>query len=609
MHFNTKIGLHKTYLQWFPFSKLSKTKFDLISSEEYFKKYIENGAFVLLNNFTLLTENYIQKNDGSFRNSSLISPLLYLVLEAIGKTIANNYNPIRQQEIFVYYAGNFKEMRCYYKKDYDNFFKKINSEIENYQYFIKTDIKDFFTSININKLIDTIDNNVNKEKINIHPKYLQTIKELLQFCGNGKFPIIENSLTASFLATIIYLDETDNKLFEYITSHITTFSQFKFIRYVDDLYILLSTNKNKILLNKTFNEIINEYSSLLKNKGLSLNTAKCSLKPVNEINIELKQSLYNEYNNGIKCEVEKLCPNGILDFITKLSSELDNNYISVDKYNQIINSVFEIKDIEFTPNEILNYFIYENDFSLDSSDVQKSLEKLIKKDLSFIYLDPKRLTILIMKSKSNDAIKIFLNQLFQHNKKGKWNSYDTTIAINYLIQSKFNHIDLLKIIKNRCPNLYSYFNNFCQSFNLTSNTYDEKLIEIVGDDKITWYLYFMYLIEFNRGNIISAFAYFKNFFDRVTAHLSYYITDEKVSKNPNYKKFYKENELITFYSDINTAEKKIKDAHILRNENPISHSSAELINKDSSTEKLKISIENLNWIIYNKLKIIRKINS
>lgn len=68
---------------------------------------------------------------------------------------------------------------------------------------------------------------------------------------------------------------------------------------------------------------------------------------------------------------------------------------------------------------------------------------LVEQSISFISLDPKRLTVMIMKTESDRAIKGFLNQLFKKNRSDKWNSYDTTIAISYLIQSKFRHIDLL----------------------------------------------------------------------------------------------------------------------------------------------------------------------
>lgn len=39
-----------------------------------------------------ISDNYLQKSDGSFRQAQLLSPTLYLVLEAICKEIYNSIN-------------------------------------------------------------------------------------------------------------------------------------------------------------------------------------------------------------------------------------------------------------------------------------------------------------------------------------------------------------------------------------------------------------------------------------------------------------------------------------------------------------------------------------
>ena len=87
------------------------------------------------------------KGDGTFRNASLVSPMMYLVALTIGKSISKAYQSKRQPSIDVFYAGNYDENRLYYKKDYDVFFKTINVLSQSYKYFIKTDIKDFFPNM------------------------------------------------------------------------------------------------------------------------------------------------------------------------------------------------------------------------------------------------------------------------------------------------------------------------------------------------------------------------------------------------------------------------------------------------------------------------------
>ena len=163
------------------------------------------------------SENFLQKADGSFRDSSLVAPLPYLMLQAIGKEIYECYITHRPTEISTYYAGNYEFMRPKYKQDYDEFFKELNSCIDKYQYFIKTDITNFFTNISVDKLVAQIDAVCNSKKIVFTQTQLHLLKELLKYCGNGRFPLIENSIASSYLSTIEYLDEVDTKLYKYIS--------------------------------------------------------------------------------------------------------------------------------------------------------------------------------------------------------------------------------------------------------------------------------------------------------------------------------------------------------------------------------------------------------
>lgn len=106
MYFKLGDGSKKAYLQWFPFSKLTKDDEVRISSEEFFNQYIKNAAFVLFPKVMYRSENFLQKSDGSFRDSSLLFPILYLVIQTIGKEISNHYKPERNVTIDAFYAGN-----------------------------------------------------------------------------------------------------------------------------------------------------------------------------------------------------------------------------------------------------------------------------------------------------------------------------------------------------------------------------------------------------------------------------------------------------------------------------------------------------------------------
>lgn len=87
----------------------------------------------------------------------------------------------------------------------------MNAGKDTHQYFIKTDITNFFSSINIDILFDRIDRICNKDAVKLTQTEITLYKELLLYCGNGRFPLIENSLASSYLATVVYLDEIDEK--------------------------------------------------------------------------------------------------------------------------------------------------------------------------------------------------------------------------------------------------------------------------------------------------------------------------------------------------------------------------------------------------------------
>ena len=97
---------------------------------------------------------------------------------------------------------------------------------------------------------------------------------------------------------------------------------------------------------------------------------------------------------------------------------------------------------------------------------------------------------------------------------------------------------------------------------------------------------------------MAAFAYYKNYFDRVTADQDFVYNYDHKAKKANYKAFYKESAFIKFYSSIDDSEPVIKFAHKLRNSNPLSHSSSELLDNNNTSEDLNKSIKSLSKLIY-----------
>lgn len=360
MYFGQGKNLNNKYLQWYPFSKLSNSDIQDIMSAPFFHKYIESGAIVLFPLLWLRTDNYLQKGDGSLRESCLVSPMLYLILQTIGYEISKVYGTRENKEVIVYYAGNFPKKRCSYKKDYDAFYKEVNWAKGSYSYFLKTDIRDFYKSINLDKLFSRIDSvaNVSSVQIKQHVQYLY--KELLAYCGNGRFPLVENSVASSYLATVVYLDEADDRIFNFIKDKIPGISNFQMMRYVDDLYILFNLSSEIEQVCDIANKIIREYSSILRDYNLALNTSKTIWKSSENIDEELKKSLYEESYTGKKCDIPLLASESLIRYLKEIDARIDCGDLTNESYNQIVDCTFRIDKVEYTPTEVLNFFAFDN---------------------------------------------------------------------------------------------------------------------------------------------------------------------------------------------------------------------------------------------------------
>ncbi|MFV4964698.1 AbiA family abortive infection protein [Lactobacillus delbrueckii subsp. allosunkii] len=596
MYFSLSSRTCESYLQWYPFTNLSNIDKEEIKSREFFDKYIDLGGFVLFPEMMHHSENFIQKADGSFRNATLISPILFLVLQAMGKEISNRYIVERPSDVEAFYAGNYGKSRAKYKSDYDRFYKIVNTYADECQYFIKTDIKSFYQNINVNKLVKRIDYGCNKKGQKVSQLNLLLLKELLLYCGDGDYPLVENSMASSYLSTVIYLDEIDTRLYKFIKEKVNGIFDLHMVRYVDDLYILFSSPMNENQLNRAYNDILRNYSSILKEYGLALNTSKCLYKSSMSVNDELKRSLYDEYVNGVKHELGELFKGKMNSFLKGVYSTLDKG-ITYKDYIELIDSNFSSNDIELTPMAVYNYFIYENQTELIKKENIEELSKILEKDNSFLALDTKRLTIMVMRSRNGQLIKEMLSHLFNRHRIGLWNSFDTSIAVNYLIQRNFMHGDLIATIQKEIPKLYSYYECFCKKSFLLQLKKERKwrrYIIGVGKDKIALILYFMYLCEQNRYNHFADYVYYKSFFDRMSADMAYC---SGLDKKPNYNRYYEKKRLKELYSKNENSACIIKRAHELRNHDPLAHASAELINNNDSSEKLKKIEKDLDSLI------------
>ena len=591
------IAYRKFYLQLYP---ITEEILEKIKEENYFNKYIKTGAFLWDDINWIKCENPSMNADGTLRQRDLISPLFYIIYIYIGNKINKLYKNKRNTDIEVYYAGNLDKNRYHYKNEYNDFCKKTIKLSKNYKYYIKTDIKNFFSSINIDLLFYYISSNINDTKLNIPLEELNFMEEFIKFIGDGKLPQIEEGITSSYLATKIYLEKIDNNLYTYLKEN-ESIKEFKIIRYVDDLYIFLDTNINK---EKIYEQIINFINDVIYEYSINININKTEIKDVEKLETDLKHLSYldEEYINENINEIIN-----DTDLHDVLFDILIEKNITREKYNLILKNRLGNID-NYTENEIFNSIIYTTNSIMSNKNMIDILKLLIDQKFDFIYCDPKRLTILIVKTKDEETIKLFLNKLYQKKKVLEWNRYDKIAVEQYLLQRQFINRDLINNLSSirNLKNYISYFINKDWS-EIPNSQIQAKLCErlIYKEDTKYFFLYAFFKFEENKGNYELKHSFFKSYFEAISAVLY----ARNVGQSLNYERMYTEGSLRKNYEKIMGNKRYNDDIHKicqLRNKNMVNHAGGNnndiSIYKeiDENINKIKNIIKEAIEIIYNK---------
>ncbi|WP_353418432.1 AbiA family abortive infection protein [Staphylococcus delphini] len=581
----------KSYIQWYPFLTLTEKSKNIILSEDFFLDFIKNGLIFKEHNTFKFPSHYYQKTNASFRNMVLVSPFVYLYIEAVGYHINQKYTR-RSKNVGCYYSGDLSKSEFSYKKSYDEFFVEINSLSNAYENFYKFDISNFFDSIDINLLFELM----NEKKEILDTRSSLIYKRLLQQIGGNKFPTVENSPTLSYLATYIYLDKVDDEL-ETVLQNNSKIDSFQIIRYVDDLYIFFNTLESE--LNLVSSRIKNAVIDAYRKVKLNLNENKLKLGKSNEVNETLNAALYDHYIN--KEEID------IADFYDKKSIRLflDDLYYSAHSlnhyaFNNLMDKYFTKEDITYSSDEVLRYLTYYEDTLFQDEEIIYKLKRLLSTNYNFINYNISIFLKIILKTNSGTLIKLLLRQLF---KKNKFDSFDVSISLNYLLLRNFQHNDLMCKVRAVDSDIVDYIDRYCKQDFLKELNKDYNYIvklylegEFKDESSKVWYLFFLYKFYERNDDILEAFAYYKTYFDRMVSLLmSYKKISFKKKGLPDYNRHYKKGNTMTDFEKLNkeyyTSQNVytlLDELYQLRNFNPINHSSAEIID-DEMLKKSQIT--------------------
>ena len=583
--YSKKFG--KFYFQLYPI-KYSKN-YDHIMQLDYFKDNILNGRFLTEENNYNICENYEIKDDGTFRNKVLIPPILYIYYNAMVMEISKVYKMKRNSRISVRYAGNYKDKQLHYKEQYYQFIKELEEQSLKYDTFFKIDIKDFYESININKMTMLL-----KNSIAINEKEQMYFKEFINFIGNNRFPQIDGGIPSSYLATIVYLDIVDNRYYKIIKDILNT-ENFKMVRYVDDLYIFF--DKKIFELNKLENRFTYEYTNLIHEYSLNVNMKKTHLKDsnliyqdINSVSLEDEAILEEELNDIFS-------RNALESFFDNLIKATEQEGINYATYYEIIDKYFDNPNVKFYQRQIYNTIIFKNLNWFKYTKVYPKLINIISNNNDIFIHDPKRLLASILNMHSIGLIKKFLNNLYIKFENYNWTVYDSFLSMRYLLYRNFKNIKLLNIIKEKDIKLFEYIEKYIKEDWIKNiiktslsniNIYDKALEESI------FFIRYLSIVEHKKENYLTYQAYMKSYFDSITSNLVYKKENKKeiFFKKIRILEFYKNN-----YNITKDNEKIISDFCDSRNENPLCHSNIKIIKNKNMKKDIETESNNIIKIL------------
>lgn len=589
----------KYYYQLYPLYKYNNLS--LISSKEFFEKYVLSGA--IFNNYDSFDkiENFCKKSDGSYRNRYLVSPIMYIVYTYMGLYISKKYKCIRKKEIYCKYGGDFNNKNLNYKNSYVDFSQKIIDNSEKYKYYLKIDISNFFNNLNVDILNRRI-----ASQMKFSHKEQFFLKKFLEWVGNGNFSQTECGTTSSFLATIVYFDIVDNRLYNLLSSYDEIVS-FEVCRYVDDLYIFLDFDGRKNC-KKIENKILGYYENLIFDIGLSINKNKSHLRPCYEIYGDIKSfSLFDDELNTTEVSDEN--QKYLFDFLDDLLNISEQNGLNHELYNEMIVKYFDNEESNYHASQILSTIIYKKQSWLKETKILKRLTKIIDDDFNIISIDPRRLVAFITNTNDEELIKRLLYKLYFCSENGNWEISHNFIAMQYLLYRNFHSVKLLNKMEKYCPDIVDFINKFYKKDwrkNIISETTDMETRLFLNYKNTNLSLFkFLEIISMKEFNIIEAQSYNKSYFDLVTANIQLY----KGYINKITKVSYRIDELIEIYQNkLKLSENdctKIRSLCNDKNSNTLCHANCKIFDRKGDLSfYIKKNINSINEMICDLLKKI-----
>ena len=465
---------HYNTLNLIYFEEIINNYEDIIDDRDYFENRVINNLFYGLNDEFFAYEYAIPKTYFGIRKYYFFSYPLRIVHFSIGLYLLKLSQEFissfikSNKHIKSFYGGDLKFQNdklvlksedIYYRPHYKKYKRVLNNEIENSEnkVAVRLDIENYFDNLSLKKLLNFLDDGI-KHSVKMELKFDTSTMELINFfykyiTGSEKgIPQSDNNIISSFIG-YLYLCFADLLIDDEINETIDEVEQYKIIRYMDDIFIILefSNNKSEDFKNLHTFELASSISDLLYEKFDLRVNGKTKLfmldkeEDKEKFNKELKSvsSSYRLKSKKIKSDEENIEDN-----------TEDENHPQT-KLNDIFEELEALKDLssnielykEESPIEDEVFKEIYNDSVRNIANKSENIETLreIFSDFNFdlIKIRPKEILLLILSDEevTNRLVDYFLD-------KENLTINDINLIIKFICQTDDNDCELFDKLKN-----------------------------------------------------------------------------------------------------------------------------------------------------------------
>jgi cellobiose-specific phosphotransferase system component IIB len=429
------------------FSLYRQSEIDTIVVSEFYNDYIKRDSLYYFEDKFYSKKYYgVQRayKTREFHYLSLSSLIAYYALgmyvrELLNKKIELVTEIYKSKNIDVFYGGklNFENpitSKIFYYEDYKEFIglkesltKPVDGKVK---YAISLDIKSFFYTIDHKILFDLIDSNCTptlKQRLNFNELTKESIVTLLRFFqhNNLGIPVSNQNIISSFLSSIYF-----SRFDQYVADKYLHDSNFSYIRYVDDFYLIFEEDSSTSLedIRQKIYDIENDFSEYLINKlNLSVSSSKCDRFCISDEDSQLEflnaSSLDSPFD--LEFDLEDLYKDSILSIgiQDKKIPEIFDECISIIK--KLKNQSTELPQLSIDTKEsaYLNYILILKHclaYSKSEDAIRKIEESKIFENiqaLDFILIKPKVLFhLMTLTEAGRNSLFQFIKSNLQTNK-------------------------------------------------------------------------------------------------------------------------------------------------------------------------------------------------